>query len=266
MSMRQKFQMIGSAMELFGLNFDKTVRSIQAVPAYFNDLKILNRQQANAQRRFALGKPFPCFEDKRAESGTARGHYFHQDLLVAHRIFLNRPKIHVDVGSRIDGFVAHVASFRSIRVIDIRKLTVKVPNIVFIQADLMSELETGLTECCDSLSCLHALEHFGLGRYGDPIQYDGYLVGLRNLHGLLAKHGTLYFSVPIGPQRIEFNAHRVFSVEYLLELFKDKFRISRFSFVDDNGDLHDNVMLSIDDISQNFGCSFGCGIFEMTRL
>ena len=33
-------------------------------------------------------------------------------------------KRHVDIGSRLDGFVAHVASFREIEVLDIRPLKV----------------------------------------------------------------------------------------------------------------------------------------------
>ena len=121
-------------------------------------------------------------------------------------------------------------------------------------------------ECCDSLSCLHTIEHFGLGRYGDPINYDGYILGLNNLHRALKKGGKLYFSVPIGPQRIEFNAHRVFSVSYLLECFDGKFSIDHFSFVDDRGDLHENAMLTEKDAQRNFGCNHGCGIFEMTKL
>jgi len=58
-----------------------------------------------------------------------------------------------------------------------------------------------------------------VGRYGDPVNYDGYLIGFNNLHRILKKEDKLYFSVPIGPQRIKFDAHRVFSVNYLLELF-----------------------------------------------
>ena len=119
---------------------------------------------------------------------------------------------------------------------------------------------------CDSLSCLHALEHFGLGRYGDPVRFDGYVVGLNNLRNILKREGKFYFSVPIGPQRIEFNAHRVFSLKHLLALFDSSYRIDSFSFVDDKGDLFENVELTINEIERNFGCHYGCGIFEMTRL
>src|SRR5208283_2551263 len=109
--------------------------------------------------------------------------------------------------SRIDGFVAHVASFRSLIVLDLRPISTQIRNIEFMQADLMKPIPDSLVELCDSLSCLHVLEHFGLGRYGDTIKYDGYVLGLDNLHRILRKGGKLYLSVPIGPQRIEFDAH-----------------------------------------------------------
>jgi hypothetical protein len=94
-------------------------------------------------------------------AGTANGQYFHQDLLVASRIFLDKPERHVDVGSRIDGFVAHVASFRKIEILDIRDLEeTGHENIVFFKADLTSE-DFNMDSITDSISCLHALEHFG---------------------------------------------------------------------------------------------------------
>jgi len=195
-----------------------------------------------------------------------RGHYFHQDLLVARRIYENGPSLHMDVGSRVDGFVAHVAAFRKINVLDIRKMTANIPNISFIQCDIMGDLPEALIDSCDSLSCLHALEHFGLGRYGDPIRYDGHLIGFRNLHQMLKRGGKMYLSVPIGPQRVEYDAHRVFSVRYLLDMIAEKFRIDAISYVDDAGDLHENIPLLDEGVETNFGCTYGCGIFEVSKL
>jgi len=130
----------------------------------------------------------------------------------------------------------------------------------------MSPLSDSLVDYCDSISCLHALEHFGLGRYGDPVNYDGYILGLNNLYRILKAGGKLYLSVPIGPQRIEFNAHRVFSMAYLMECFAEKYHVNQFSFVDDQGDLHENVPITEASINDNFGCAYGCGIFEMTKI
>ena len=257
---------ISAASAVLGIDARKLVRTLKAMPAYFSDLKTLKRQSATAHTQFPFGKLFPCLEDRSAQLGVATGHYFHQDLLVARRICENAPDLHMDVGSRIDGFVAHVASFRSIVVLDIRPLRSNIPNVKFIQTDLMSDPPDGLIDSCDSLSCLHALEHFGLGRYGDSVSYDGYLKGLTNLCLLLKKGGKLYLSVPIGPQRIEFNAHRVFSVDYLLQCLSGQYNIDHFSFVDDKGDLHENVLLSPPGIQSNFGCYYGCGIVEMTKI
>lgn len=153
-------------------------------------------------------------------SGTAKGHYFYQDLLVAKRIYECAPRRHIDVGSRVDGFVTHVAVFREIEVVDIRPLDVAVANIKFIQMNAMADLDTKWFGICDSLSCLHAFEHFGLGRYGDPVAPDGYERGFANLVDILQPGGILYFSVPIGRQRVEFNALRVLHWRFCLVSLK----------------------------------------------
>jgi SAM-dependent methyltransferase len=251
---------------MFGIDPRKTFHSMRGLPHYFRNLQSLLNQKKFATKEFSFGKPYPCLCDRFSDSGLAKGHYFHQDLLVARRIYFNNPNIHVDVGSRIDGFVAHVASFRAIDVIDIRQLSSEIPNVKFMHADLMVPIKIDLVEYCDSLSCLHAMEHFGLVRYGDNVNYDGYLLGLNNLYLILKKGGKLYFSVPVGPQRIEFDAHRVFSISYLLELFDGKYHIDLFSLVDDHGELHENVPITETNAQNNFGCVYGCGIFEMTKL
>jgi SAM-dependent methyltransferase len=244
----------------------KSMRTLKSFKTYLQDLSQFKRQQKSFEIPFKFGKPYPCLEDKFMESGIAKGHYFHQDLLAARRIYDNSPILHVDIGSRIDGFVSHVASFRKIEVFDIRHLEASITNIKIKCVDFMGTIDAQYNTYCDSLSCLHALEHFGLGRYGDPLMFDGYLKGLENIYNILKKNGKFYFSVPIGPQRIEFNAHRVFSVKHLLGLFNDKYRIDFFSYVDDKGDLHENAELNENEVDNNFGCNYGCGIFEMTKL
>jgi SAM-dependent methyltransferase len=203
--------------------------------------------------------------DKYEQSGTASGHYFHQDLLIAKKIYIQNPVKHVDVGSRVDGFVAHVAVFRAIEVLDIRATARSVDNIRFIHLDLLN-LPESMVEYCDSLSCLHALEHFGLGRYGDRLDINGHRVGLLNLHRMLKPNGILYLSVPIGKERIEFNAHRVFSLTSVLNWTTDLFDLVSFSFVDDAGNLHESAPLSPSSIVENFGLTYGCGIFELRKL
>lgn len=170
----------------------------------------------------------------------------------------------MDIGSRVDGFVAHVAVFRSIEVCDIRPLKSEVPNVLFVQFDAMRGAPPSLSGKFDSVSCLHALEHFGLGRYGDEIDVEGHYKGLATLADLLTPAGKLYLSVPIGPKRIEFNAHRVFSLSELLSLVNNRFVIERLSYVDDAGDLHENVQPS-GASQESFGCLYGCAILELKK-
>lgn len=194
-----------------------------------------------------------------------RGAYFHQDLLVAQRIHVANPRRHIDVGSRIDGFVAHVATFRAIEIVDIRTVRSTVPNISFLQADVMSPDSMG-ESICDSLSCLHVLEHFGLGRYGDPLDVLGYEKGFASLDRMLEPGGTLYLSVPIGPQMVLFNAHRRFHATTILALADPTMRLRRFDFVDDHGDLHRDVDPERPRRDPTLGCRReGCGIFEFVK-
>lgn len=255
---------INTYLKFLGIDFMQGVRNVSALKWFYSDFRTLKRQLAGTSD-FPFGVWYPILAEKTSDSGTISGYYFHQDLLVAKRIFVNKPVKHVDIGSRTDGFVAHVAVYREIEVFDIRALTSKVENIKFVQADFM-QINPSLEAYADSISCLHAIEHFGLGRYNDPIDAMGHVKGLDSIYNVLKKGGKFYFSTPIGRQRIEFNAHRVFSVRTLLSLFNDRYRIDQFSFVDDAGDLHENISLQEADIENNFGCTYGCGIFEVTKI
>ncbi len=250
---------------LYGIDPKKFVKAFKPNKGdwFHQDLEELKRQKGS-DTSFEIDASYPVLTDKDAEGGTMKGHYFHQDLYVARLVHDANPQRHVDIGSRADGFVAHVASFREIELIDIRPIKSQVKNIVFRQANLM-ELPPDLTNYCDSLSSLHAFEHFGLGRYGDPIDYYGHLKAIENVAKILKGGGVFYFSVPIGPQRIEFNAHRVFSVQYLADVLSKEFTITSFSYVDDKGDFNENVQLTPENMQTSFGCTWGCGIFTCVK-
>ena len=158
------------------------------------------------------GDAFPTPIDRFEEGGATKSEYFWQDLMVARAIHKAQPVKHVDIGSRVDGFVAHVASFREIEVFDVRPISTTVPGVIFRQADLMNiaTLPVDPGGYCDSLSCLHAIEHFGLGRYGDTVDSQGFRKGIENMAKLLRCGGTFYLSTPIGKERVEFNANWVF--------------------------------------------------------
>ena len=207
---------------------------------------------------------YPILEDYDSQAGTAKGHYFHQDLLVASFVHKSNPTRHIDVGSRIDGFVAHVASFRKIEVMDVRQLeSIGHQNISFLRADLMDESNIH-PNISDSISCLHAIEHFGLGRYGDPLDPNGHIKGFNNILRMLQPNGILYISFPIGRvNETQFNGQRVFHPNDILRWpdQNDKPDLVRFDYVDDEGNLHQNVDL----MSKDLDVTYGCGIYTFRK-
>lgn len=254
---------IHQLLRTYGIDLKQMYNGVKYTPMLIKHYLKFNLLNNNDD--FKIKSFFPCLNDINSEGGTTQTHYFHQDLYFASKIFKNNPKNHYDIGSRIDGFIAHLASFRQVNVFDIRNITTKINNINFLQLDFMESIPKSYLYKAESLSCLHTIEHFGLGRYGDKIDPNGHLQGLENLKNLLNKNGILYFSTPIGDQRIEFNAHRVFSVDYLLSYFKKDFNLLEFSYVDDNGGFFQNVDMSKINIKNNFGCTYGCGMFILKK-
>ena len=253
----------------FGIDLRDVKKSLRFVSpkrylALKKDLKELNNQSKNAKVIFPFGRLYPCYFDKSDNAGCARGTYYWQDFFVAKLIYINNPQRHIDVGSLLSGFVTHVACFRQIEVLDIRPLEQAIPNVIFRQCDVM-ERDGLQAEITDSISSLHALEHFGLGRYGDPICYDGYLTGFNNITYLLKPGGKFYFSVPLGDQRIDFHAQRVFSLSYLIEIVSTDYEIDSFSYVDDKGDFFPGAEITQELLNNNCGCHIGCAIFELTK-
>lgn len=253
-----------------GIDLRDVVKSLSFVsPRYYRelkkDLKELKKQEKDSKVIFPFGRLYPCYKDKKDTAGKIGGAYFWQDLFIAQQIFLNNPKRHIDIGSLIQGFIAHVSCFRQIEIFDIRPFNSNMPNVIFKQCDIMDR-ENLEAECTDSISSLHALEHFGLGRYGDPICYDGYLKGFDNITYMLQPNGKFYFSVPLGNQRIDFHAHRIFSLSYLLEMVSKDFTIDSFSYVNDEGLFFPKVAITSDLLENNCFCKMcGCAIFELIK-
>ncbi len=245
------------------INPKTIMASLRGWPSFRRDLKEI-RKQLKSNSDFQISFLYPILRERHESNGDLTSHYFHEDLWAARKIFQNNPIRHVDVGSRVDGLVAHVATFREIEVFDIRPQVLKVRNIEFITTDFMNVPAT-LHNYTDSLSSMNVIEHFGLGRYDDPIDINGHLKGLEAMHKVLKPGGKFYFSTPMGPQRIEFNAHRVFDLKYLLNIFNPNYVINEFSYVDDKGLMHENVELTAERVANNCGCQLGFAIFEMTK-
>ena len=258
----KKLKVLNHLLKSTGTHPDALLHLLRTAPAIYREYR---KYCEMAGPKTDVKLTHLCVKDRRSNAGTVSGHYFHQDLFVARRIYENKPERHVDVGSAIHGFVAHVAVFREIEVFDIRALPDTVRNIRFNQMDLQN-MRPEYCEYCDSLSCLHALEHFGLGRYGDSLDVNGHVKGFESLAMMLRSGGRLYLSVPIGRERVEFNAHRVFNPATILNILSEQFDLKGFSYVDDHGDFFENVQLTATKISNILQeVIYGCGIFEAVK-
>lgn len=248
------------AAGLLALNFGMDPRGLKSskhMPRFLRDYRAFTAKGGE------VAALHPILGDYDAQAGAGSGQYFHQDLLVASLIHDAAPRRHIDVGSRIDGFIAHVAAFREIEMIDIRPLDKSAhARIRFLQGDLMQH-DPAFDGIADSVSSLHALEHFGLGRYGDGIDPQGHITGFRNLARMVEPGGKLYVGLPIGSRtEVFFNAHRIFAPGEPPTWFEQpgSFALDRFDWVDDAGDLHTRA-----DPAAVPPLTHGCGIYSFRR-
>src|SRR6516165_5825430 len=110
-------------LNLFGINLGVTKAALGALPRYLRDGRAFKAAMKASGADIPLGHAYPVLSDYKESAGAARGHYFHMDLWAARKIFTAAPRHHVDIGSRIDGFVAHLLAFRDVEVVDIRPLS-----------------------------------------------------------------------------------------------------------------------------------------------
>jgi SAM-dependent methyltransferase len=234
------------------------VAGYRRLPRYWRELRRYQRQARGTAFDARTGRRAPILTDYSAPAGIARGHYFHQDLWAARRIYAIRPARHVDVGSRVDGFAAHVLTFMPLTIVDIRPLADPVDGLTFLRGDA-TNLSSVADASVESLSSLHAVEHIGLGRYGDPIDADGWRSALAEMRRVLAPGGRLYLSVPVGRERVEFNSHRVFAPSTIIGAVAP-LHLMAFHAVDDHDRLHMDVR------PEHFlRAEFACGMFEFVK-
>lgn len=169
----------------------------------------------------------PCLDE-----GVTQVTYNHRYLLHvawASRVLAqSSPPEHVDIGS-CSYFVAIASAFLNLKSYDIRPMEFP-----------FSDLKTGIANLIalpfsdgqlKSVSCMHALEHVGLGRYGDPLDPYGDVKGARELSRVLAEGGNLLIVLPVGRPKTAFNAHRIYSYQHVREKLFPNLQMREFSFI-----------------------------------
>jgi len=197
---------------------------------------------------------YPCLQDNNT-STPFDTHYLYHTAWAARIIKKINPPLHIDIGSCLR-FNSVISSFIPVLHCDFRPPEIRLPNLEIQHADI-----TNLTfknASVRSLSCMHVIEHIGLGRYGDLLDQTGDLKGVRELIRVLAVGGHLLICFPIsGSPRIEFNAHRVYSYRMVLDMFVD-LKLKEYSLIPDDAYKKGIIVNASEDEtnSQNYGC--GC--------
>ena len=186
---------------------------------FFENYSALKGQEARIKSRFALSESdfYPCLTDHSAQTPFDR-HYIYHPAWAARVLAHTKPARHVDISSTLH-FSTLLSAFIETEFYDYRPAPIELSNLISSQADLTNLFFAD--ESIASLSCMHTVEHIGLGRYGDPIDYEGDLKAMRELARVLSPGGTLLFVTPVGKEaKIQFNAHRIYTADLIKTNFE----------------------------------------------
>jgi SAM-dependent methyltransferase len=235
---------------------DILIRFPKKLGAFSSYLGEFNRFSQSNDARFPLSwkEAYPCLAD-RTETTPFDQHYIYHPAWAARVLAETRPDLHIDISS-ILSFSSIVSAFVPVRFYDYRPAELNLPGLQSERADLLKL--PFADHSVASLSCMHTIEHIGLGRYGDPLDPQGDLKAIAELKRVLRPGGNLLFVTPVGKPKIAFNAHRIYSYEQILASFAP-LQLQEFSLVPDAGGLlqhADPTLVS----KQDYGC--GCFWFK----
>jgi SAM-dependent methyltransferase len=192
----------------------KKIFRILASPFILKDYLLFIKKK-NKRFKVSIGDFYPQVRDKTFATGFDR-HYVYHVAWAVRKVLEIKPEFHTDISSSLY-FCSTTSAMVPTKFYDYRPANLKLDGLVCDKADL-TKLHFA-DNSIKSLSCMHTIEHIGLGRYGDPIDPDGDIKAINELKRVLAPGGSLLFVVPIGQPKIEFNAHRIYSYEMVLNLF-----------------------------------------------
>lgn len=197
----------------------------------YNEFEQFKATMITPRFEMSWGNRYLFMEDRTKDMDFDR-HYIYHTAWAARILRETRPIKHTDISSSLY-FSAIVSAFLPIEHYDFRIPKIVLENLEVGQADL-TNLPFG-KDSIHSLSCMHTVEHIGLGRYGDKLDYDGDLKAIKELKRVLAIGGQLLFVVPIANEpKILFNGQRIYSYEQIIDYFKD-LTLMEFTLIPEKG-------------------------------
>jgi hypothetical protein len=186
-------------------------------------------------------------------------HYVYHTAWAARKVKEIGATSHTDISSSLY-FSSIVSAFSPVHFYDYRPAKLNLSGLTSSSANLTDlHFEDNSIE---SLSCMHTVEHVGLGRYGDPIQPEGDVKAAQELERVVVKNGSLLFVVPVGRPQIQFNAHRIYSYQMVIEMFPG-LNLKEFSLIPDNA-VEKGIIYNATK-EQADKQIYGCGCFWFTK-
>lgn len=222
------------------------------MPRFFSHLR---RYRSSGNNRAKFIDLVPCLGDW-TQHTPFDAHYFFQGAWLARKLTQSSPARHIDIGSSVATIGVLSAMVPTI-FLDFRPLPIVLPGLFSVAGDILAL--PFATASIPSLSCLHVIEHIGLGRYGDRIDPQGDVKAACELERVIAPGGIFYLSLPIGRHRVCFNAHRIYSPESVPAMFSG-LRLKDFSCIDDNG-----IFFEHQSIGSVAPMEYGCGFFVFEK-
>jgi len=194
---------------------------------------------------------------ERTKKSVFDPHYVYQAYWAMNRIAKKeKPEFHVDVSSNIQ-FLTQLSAMLPVIQLEYRPPNINLPRWNRLSGNILNL--PFLEQSLKSVSCLHVIEHIGLGRYGDPLEKNGCWNALLELQRVIAPGGSLFLSVPVGKPVIYFNAGYVFSAIDIKESLPD-LELTEFSHVDDDGNFFEGSNLE-----DTFAMKHALGLFHFKR-
>ncbi len=217
------------------------------------------KKQAAGKERFEFEWQDRWLWNDKTEFTGFDTHYVYHLAWAARILKKTNPALHIDIGSHLD-FPCMLSAHYPIEFYDYRPANVKLDNLKCLRGDLLNlHFEDNSVH---SLSCMHVLDHPGLGRYGDPLDYDGDLKAIKELQRVLAKGGNFLYVVPVGKPKIKFNASRIFGYRQTLEYFNE-LKLIEFSLIPDDALNRGMITNATEEMSDQQ--NYGCGCFWFTK-
>jgi hypothetical protein len=187
----------------------------------FMELRSIHRAGRKRMRVYAESRPGQIVEFLTFRETTYGISLEHVQMVFASTwIRKCAPAMIHDIGSH-RAWVLGIGASYPVTSLDVREPAIRLDNESFSVG--RAEALPWSDRSVEFLTCLHSIEHFGLAAYGDDFDAFGDHKAAREIARVTKPGGTIVLTTTVtgGPSYTVFDAHRVYSLTELHDMFQD---------------------------------------------